>query len=202
MHISDGILSAKICAAGYAGAALVTGYALKKIKNGDIPRVSVISAVFFISSLLHFRVGPSSVHLLLLGIVGILLGPLSPLVFFTGLFFQFMMFSHGGITTLGINTVIFSIPSLLIYSGNKTIFKKTTHTVIRSVTSGVLTATGIFFAAFCILLIIYFSAKQFIGIAFLFSASHAVLAVFEGAITGLVINRILKVKPELLAFLC
>ncbi|MBD3320986.1 MAG: cobalamin biosynthesis protein CbiM [Chitinivibrionales bacterium] len=199
MHISDGILDPKICAGGYAVAAVCAGYALYRADKNDVAKISVMSAVFFVTSLIHFRIGPGSVHLVLLGPVGIILGPLCPLAFLTGLLFQAVMFGHGGITTLGVNTAAFSVSALLVFAGFKASRIIVKRDSVLSVVSGIFSALGVFAAAAIVLGVIYFSETAFAGIAALFSLSHAILALGEGAVGGIIVHRLLHIKPELLA---
>ena len=78
--------------------------ALKKLRNEDIPKVGVLSAGFFVAGLIHVPIGFASVHLVLNGLVGIILGWLSFPAIFVGLLLQSIMFQYGGITALGVNT--------------------------------------------------------------------------------------------------
>src|SRR5207302_7243319 len=64
-------------------------------------------------SLIHIRVGPTSIHLLLTGLVGVLLGPRAPLAIFVGLLLQAFLIGHGGYYTLGVNTCVMTLPALL-----------------------------------------------------------------------------------------
>jgi len=198
MHISDGILSPAVCAGGYVGAALLGGFALKKTDNERIPQVAVMSAVFFVSSLIHLKIGPTAIHLIFLGLTGIILGPLCPLAFFTGLFFQAVMFGHGGLTTLGVNTVLMSVPALIVHSGFTLILRFVHRRVYLSIAAGLVTFIGIFIAAASVLGVLYASSREFAGLAVLFSSGHAVLAVIEGAMTGAVVFQLLRIKPEMI----
>jgi len=73
MHISDGILPTSISIAAYTITALGVGYSLRKINQEDLPKIAVVSSSFFVASLIHLPLGPTSVHLLLPGMVGALL---------------------------------------------------------------------------------------------------------------------------------
>ena len=74
MHISEGILSAPVLVVGAGLTATAVAYSLKKLKHKEVPKVAILSSVFFVASLIHVPVGPSSVHLILNGIIGLLLG--------------------------------------------------------------------------------------------------------------------------------
>ena len=79
MHIPDGILPASVCVAGYAIAGGVTWVALKQIKKTsdpqvEVPKAALLAAAFFVGSSLSLPVPPVSVHLVLNGLLGIVLG--------------------------------------------------------------------------------------------------------------------------------
>jgi len=63
MHISEGILSAPVLVMGAGLTAMAVGYSLKKMEHKEVPKVAILSSVFFVASLIHVPVGPSSVHL-------------------------------------------------------------------------------------------------------------------------------------------
>jgi len=113
VHISDGVLSTPWLAGGFALTALLLWLAAWRIREEEIPRVAILTAAFFVSSLIHIRVPPTSIHLLLVGLVGVLLGPRSALAIFVGLLLQAALLQHGGFYVLGVNTCIMTVPALL-----------------------------------------------------------------------------------------
>ena len=199
MHISEGVLDAKMVISGYIVASGMAAVVLRKIKNENIPRISVMGACFFVSSLIHFKVGVSSVHLTLIGLIGIILGPSSILAIISGLFFQAVMFQHGGLSTLGVNTVVFGLPALFAHLVFKSIARKhRERRALLSLVGGIITGVSIILAASLVLLILLVSEKGLAGIAVIFSTSHVVLSVIEGTITYLVIWQILRIKPQMI----
>src|SRR5271155_732782 len=96
VHISDGVLSTPWLLGGFACAAILLWLAARSIRDEEIPRVAILTAAFFVSSLIHIRVPPTSIHLLLVGMVGVLLGPRAPLAIFIGLILQAALLQHGG----------------------------------------------------------------------------------------------------------
>ena len=200
MHISEGVLSSPVIIGGYAVSAGLTALALKRVRRGEIPKIAVMGASFFVSSLLHIKVGIPSVHLTLAGLVGIVLGTPAVLALLAVLFFQAVMFQHGGLSTLGVNTVIFAVPALLAYlaySGLGPLAGKR-HTLRALIASGV-SALAVLVGAVLVLLVLRLSGEELTGIGFLFSTAHGVLALLEGAVTFIVVRQILKVKPEMIA---
>ena len=93
MHIPDGILPLGISAVGYATGGAATWYSLRKItqkKNSQasIPKASLLTAAFFVASWIHIPVPPASVHLVLNGLLGAVLGYYAFPAILIGLFFQ------------------------------------------------------------------------------------------------------------------
>ena len=74
MHISEGVLSGPVLISGGALAAAGTAIGLKNLDYDRIARAGMLSAAFFVASLIHVPVGPANAHLILNGLVGLLLG--------------------------------------------------------------------------------------------------------------------------------
>lgn len=68
------MLSAPVLITGAAVTAGLLVVATRRLDFERIPQAAVLSAAFFIASLLSVPVGPSSVHLLLNGLMGLILG--------------------------------------------------------------------------------------------------------------------------------
>ncbi|MBK9137833.1 MAG: energy-coupling factor ABC transporter permease [Verrucomicrobia bacterium] len=112
MHLSDGILAPPVLGAGFVAAAALTAWGATGLREEETPRVAVFTAAFFCASLLHFKVPPTSVHLLLHGLLGVVLGRRALLAIPIGLALQAALLGHGGITTLGVNTTLFGLSAL------------------------------------------------------------------------------------------
>src|SRR6516225_7841330 len=112
VHISDGVLSAPWLAAGFLVAGLLALAASYRVRDEEIPRIALLSAAFFVASLMHLRLGPTSVHLLLNGLVGVVLGRRAPLAILIGLGLQAALLGHGGFSTIGINACVLTLPAL------------------------------------------------------------------------------------------
>ncbi|MSQ93587.1 MAG: hypothetical protein EXR98_03415 [Gemmataceae bacterium] len=115
VHISDGVLTTPWLAGGFALAWLMLWAGWWKLREDEIPRVAILTAAFFVASLIHIRVGPTSIHLLLTGLVGVLLGPRAAVAIAVGLLLQVLLIQHGGYWTLGVNTCVMGAPALLCY---------------------------------------------------------------------------------------
>ncbi|MBW2633120.1 MAG: cobalt transporter CbiM, partial [Deltaproteobacteria bacterium] len=115
MHISEGILSAPVLIAGGGAAIAGTALGLKAIDYDRISTVGILSSAFFVASLIHVNVGPSSTHLVLNGMVGLMLGWAAFPAILVALILQAFLFQYGGITVLGVNTVIMALPAVICY---------------------------------------------------------------------------------------
>lgn len=111
MHISEGVLKPEILVPAGIITAGLTAYLLYKIKPNDIVRTACMSAVFFVGSFVHFPLGPSSLHLVLGGVVGAFSGRFAFLSILVALLFQGVFFGFGGLSTLGVNALIIRLTS-------------------------------------------------------------------------------------------
>lgn len=115
MHLADGVLSGPVIVAGYGVAIASMAIAAKNVQEEEIPKISLMAGTFFAVSLISIPVPPTSVHPLLCGLIGIVLGGKAPLAFFPALLLQALLFRHGGLTSLGANTIMLSVPAYCSY---------------------------------------------------------------------------------------
>lgn len=197
MHISDGVLSAPVWIGGYVVTAGIAAATSRKMEAGDMPEMAVMTSAFFVASLIHVPLGPTSVHLVLNGLVGIILGPLSFLSILIGLTLQALLFQHGGITAIGANTVMMGVPALLAYK----IFDLHLKFRFRSsepVFGALAGAAGVFLGTLILALLLATTGSAFIGVAKLAILAHLPVMVVEAAISGFIVSFLMKVKPEIL----
>ncbi len=121
VHIPDGILPIGLTLGGWVAAGGMAALALSRIRarpdpGAGVPRAALMTAVFFAASLVHIPVPPASVHLLLPGLMGAVLGWYAVPAVMIGLFFQAVMFGHGGLTTLGVNTLVLGLPAMAAFA--------------------------------------------------------------------------------------
>jgi cobalt/nickel transport system permease protein len=115
VHISDGVLAGPWLAGGFVVAGLLAVLGAWRMREEEIPRVAVMTSAFFIASLMHVKVPGTSVHLLLNGLVGVVLGRRAAVAIPVGLLLQELLIGHGGFSTLGINSCIMVLPALLAW---------------------------------------------------------------------------------------
>jgi cobalt/nickel transport system permease protein len=195
MHISEGVLSPPVLLAGslLSFSGLILG--LKNLKTEKIPEIAVLSSAFFVASLIHIPIGPTSAHLVLNGIIGLLLGWATFPAIFLGLLLQALLFQFGGITTLGVNTFTMAFPPVVLgYIFRKFLQKdKISLTFVASFLVGSL---SIIFSTILVGLALYFTEKSFIPVIITLLGAHFPIAIIEGFITSFIVVYLLKVKPE------
>ena len=79
IHIADGVLTPAWQAGGLAAAAVLLAVTLRRLNEQEVVRVGLFTAAFFVASQIHIKVGVSSVHLMLNGVVGLVLRRFAPL---------------------------------------------------------------------------------------------------------------------------
>ncbi len=120
MHISEGILSGTtagqgVLLAGAVAAVAGTFVGLRRLDEEQIPKAAVLGSAFFVASAIQVPMLGSSVHLILSGLMGLVLGWAVFPVVLVGLILQLAFFSIGGPTVLGLNTVIMALPGVVCY---------------------------------------------------------------------------------------
>ncbi len=115
IHLPDGIVAQPWWIGGFAGMAAMLVIGAWRIRDEEIPRVAILTAVFFVVAQIHVPLPVGSAHLLLNGLVGVILGRRAGLAIPIGLALQMALFQHGGWTTLGVNSCVMGIPALLAW---------------------------------------------------------------------------------------
>lgn len=197
MHIADGVLPLTSIAAGWAGTGLVAGLTLRKAPFEALPKAAVMTSGFFVASLVHVPLGPTSIHLTLNGLVGIVLGPLAFPAILVGLILQALLFQHGGVLTIGVNTLMIGLPALAAYKIYALASsRKFSH---REAAAGFLAGSlAIFFSGLLLALWLMTAGREFLTISRLALASCLPLMVVEGLVSAAAAAFLAKVKPEIL----
>lgn len=212
MHIPDGVLPAQVCAAGYAIAAPVTWYSLRKINRQPdptvgIPKAALLTATFFVASSIHIPVPPVSVHLVLNGLLGAILGYYAFPAILIGLFFQAVILGHGGLTTLGVDAAMMGIPALLsyqIFRLRHPLAKRFNRRFADGICGFFAGMVGLGVAALIFMTLVITNLP--VGLdegmeqsaIYGLSLAHVPLAALEGAFTAMLVLFLQRVKPELL----
>jgi len=194
MHISEGIISAPVLTASAIVTTAGVANGLRKLAYEQIPVVAVLSSAFFVAALIHVPLGPSSVHLVLNGLMGILLGWSVFPAMLIALLLQAVFFGFGGLTSLGLNTFNMAVPALLCYY----IFRALAGTVPQYWLGMFLGALSIVLSACFVAAALFTCGKGFITVAKLVIISHVPVMIIEGFITGSIVSFLAKVRPEML----
>jgi cobalt/nickel transport system permease protein len=196
VHISDGVLTPAFGGVGLAAAAALVVFSAYRVSEEEIPRIALLTAAFFVASSIHVKVPPTSVHLLLNALVGIVLGGRSPLAVAVGLLLQMALLGHGGYSTLGVNTLVIAGPALLArptYQGLLRLCRRPSMAGFGTGFSIVVLTAFLNAAA-----LIVGGAEDWTILAAPVFLAHGALGVIEGLIVGTIVGYLAKVKPELL----
>lgn len=195
MHLSEGLLKPEILITGAVLSSALTVYAFKTLKDEDIPKTAVLSALFFLASFIHIPIGPSSVHLVLGGIIGALLGFQAFIAIFIALFLQGLLFGFGGLTTLGINLFNLATPTLIAY----VLFQLNTQTRWqKDIVWFLIGFLPLCLSALLLSLTLTLNGELFLDAATLTFLAHLPVMAIEGFMTLLALRFIEKVAPSLL----
>jgi len=199
MHIADGILSVPVIAATSTLAMAGVGIGLAKVDLDDVPKVGVLSAAFFVASLIHINIGPVSVHLMLTGLLGLMLGWASFPALAVALLLQALFFGYGGITTLGANTLSAGMAGIICYFVFlKFVRRDNTASVPFFVIGCLIGASGIILNVFFLAVTLYLSDTDFLETLIAIFVAHLPVIFIEAFVVGFILSFFRKVKPELL----
>jgi cobalt/nickel transport system permease protein len=178
MHISEGILSAPVLISGGVIAVAGTVIGLKNLDFARIMPTALLSSAFFVASLIHVPLGPGSVHLVLNGLLGIILGWAGFPAILIALFLQAIFFQFGGLVVLGVNTVTMAVPALCCYY------------LVR--------ALAIFLSSLLMALALALSDSGFLTTSKVIIGANVPIMIIEGFITMFTVTFLARVQPEIL----
>lgn len=195
MHIVDGALSDSVVIGGAVLAVAGIAYGLRKMDLDRIPQIGMLSATFFIASLIHVPVGLSSLHLILNGLIGLALGWTAFPALFIALLLQAAFFGYGGIVVLGVNTVNIAFPAVLmgLLLRQKIISSPPKQAAIWG---GVAGAGSIALTAIMVAFSLALSGDAFIPAAKLALLSHIPVLIVEALVTAATVLLLVRVKPD------
>jgi cobalt/nickel transport system permease protein len=196
MHISEGVLSGPVLISGAALTVIGTAIGLKKLDYDQIAKAGMLAAAFFVASLIHVPIGPSNAHLILNGLVGILLGWAAFPAILVALALQSVFFQFGGITTIGVNTLIMALPAIFCYL----IFGRLIHKSPRTATVAAFACgfLSVLLGGLLLGLALIFTEENFLEVSGIIVATHIPVMIIEGIITAICVAFLRKVQPEML----
>lgn len=196
MHISEGVLGAPVLIGSGVAAAALTAIGLKKMNFDRIMDVSLLTSAFFIASLIHVPLGPGSIHLVLNGLLGIILGWASFPAIVTALLLQAVFFQYGGFTVLGVNTLIMALPAIFsFYLVRPWLVNGDKKRALAAFSAGFL---AILFSSLLMATTLIASDKGFFDTAALILAAQLPLMIVEGFVTMFIVGFLAKVHPDFL----
>lgn len=196
MHIVDGALSNPVVIGGAVAAVGGIAMGLRSLPLERIPAAGVLSASFFVASLIHVPIGPSSVHLILNGLAGLVLGWAAFPALFVGLLLQAVFFGFGGLTVLGVNAVNIALPAVLVGLVFRPLVARGSA-LQGAIWGGIGGGLAIAATTLAVAVSLMLSGDEFILAAKLVFFSHIPVMVIEALLSGAAIFLARRVKPEL-----
>jgi len=197
MHISEGVLSAPVLGVGAALSAVGLAVGLKKLDYERLPQTAILAAGFFVASLVHVPIGPTSAHLILNGLLGLILGWSAFPAIFVGLVLQAVLFQYGGLTTLGVNTFSMAFSALVSYW----IFARwiKAGNALGAAAAFGAGFMGVLLSAIMVAGALALSGDEFFTAAELIIVAHLPIMVVEGLLTAAIVSFLGRVRPAILA---
>lgn len=196
MHVADGQLSGPVLAAGAVVAGGGVIQSLANLEDRAIPRVAVMASVFFGVSVWHlplFMPG-TSIHLVLAGLMGLVLGRHVFLAAAIVLALQALMFGHGGITALGVNVTALALPALIMASCCKAGMLGRSASFQGALLGGGAVVLASLIVAACYAL----SDRQYWSFLPAYFASQIPLVILESVVTASAVAVLRRGRPDLL----
>lgn len=196
MHISEGVLSPAVLAGGIALTAVGTGIGLRRADYERLTGTAVLSAAFFVASLVHVPIGPGNVHLALNGLLGLFLGWAVFPALLVAMLLQAILFRYGGIAVLGVNVFDMAMPALVChYACRPFLGRPGALRAAGAFCCGALSVAG---AALCVAVALGLSDAGFWTSARVLLLAHVPIMLVEGCVAALAVAFIAKARPELL----
>jgi cobalt/nickel transport system permease protein len=197
-HIPDGLLSAPVLIAGAVVSSALLYISLRKLEMDRIPQVAVLTAAFFITSLVSIPVGPGSAHLLLSGLMGVVLGWAVVPAVLVALILQALFFGYGGVLVLGVNLMNIALPALICgglfarWLGQGSVAKPF---LLGAMAGGL----GVMLTGLMVMLTVALSSPDYLPAAKVVMLVYLPLMAVEALVSGTVIGFIRRVAPEMLS---
>ena len=195
VHLSDGIVHPGLVIGGYALAGAIALPVAARLPERELPRLGVASAALFVGSAIAVPFIPGvSIHLVLNGVAGVILGHRAFVAVSVAVTLQAILLYQGGLGTLGLNVCIMGLPAIGAALGFRFWKPGVGGDLVSFLCGGgaVLGSTALLFG------ILVGSGEELreVGPAVLWMG--APLAVVEGVATVLIVRFLHRVKPDLL----
>ena len=180
----------------------------RQVTQQNIARAALLTAAFFVASSIRITIPPTSVHFILVGLMGAILGPLAFPAVVVGLTLQAVLVGHGGLTVLGVNALILGWPALVASVLFRTCQRGLGRWVGRSRSnlaggflagcSGTALAVALFFGLVLLGMTPDLNAEVERAATVAIVIAHGPLVLIEGFFTAAVIGFCQRVYPTLL----
>jgi cobalt/nickel transport system permease protein len=160
-----------------------------------------MTGVFFVGSAMRIPLGPTSLHLLLTGFIGLAAGRRAPIPILIALLLQLFLLQFGGLSSLGANMFMTAFPAMLLgMIAVPLLNKHRDKALIIGAASGFLAvvATVLLLGLILAQSNMRFNVGPFSTIRIL-AAAHVPLMIAETVVTAFAVQTIIKIRPE---FLC
>lgn len=195
MHVSEGILTAPVLVSGAIVAAGMTVVGLRGMDAARMVRVGLLASAFYVASLVHVPIGPGNAHLVLNGLLGLLIGWAAVPAILVALLLQAVMFQFGGLTTLGVNTVIMALPAVVCHHAFGPLVRRSGRLAgAGAFASG---ATAVLLSGLLVATVLLLAGEEFVPAAGIILAAHVPVMITEGLITLFLTAFLKRTKPEL-----
>ena len=212
MHIPDGFVSAPVAAAGtvvaVAGLAVCTRQAGRTLSERQLPLAGLAAAFFLVleAPIVPIAAGTNG-HLLGGTLAVSLLGPwLGAVVITVVTVVQTLFTGAGGLSVLGVNLVNLALVPALVGYPAAVGLRGLLGRLLRRTSAGTAVACGLAAVASVLTAAVLFTAEYALGgaaglplrtVATGTLGVYALVAVFEGLVTALVVRALLAVRPDL-----
>jgi len=171
--------------------------AVPRLHDDRIPQAALLAAALFVASLVSVPAGPVSVHLLLNGVMGLVLGWAALPAVVVALVMQMAFFGFGGVLSLGVNAFNIGAPALLCGLLLRPWLRAAgaRGAVAIGAVAGFVGVAG---TAVLLGLSLTLSGEGFGPAARVIALAYLPLAAVEAVVSGAAIGFVRRVSPELL----
>jgi cobalt/nickel transport system permease protein len=228
LHIPDGVLPGWLVLAGWICTGLILAFCIYRVRRVElarkIPLIGIVSALMIVCMTLPII--PFAYHVNLSVVAGIILGPALAFISIFIVDLIIAMFGHGGITVVGLNTIVIGAEAVLGYY-IFLIFKLLMGSYSVGWLSGIATVLSLILSTSILVGVLYAAhvnpdliidkekepyiestnhvpestAGQGVNIGVFVKTALALLAfgwVLEGVITGIVVKYVSGIRPDLI----
>ncbi|ADG94260.1 cobalamin (vitamin B12) biosynthesis CbiM protein [Arcobacter nitrofigilis DSM 7299] len=195
MHIADGVLTLESTAVVSAISLVCLYISIKSIKDEKITLAAAMSAMFFIATFIHVPLGVTQIHLVLIGVIGILIGWMSFISIFIALVLQALLLGYGGVVSLGVNLFVMGMPAIIVYYLYNMDITNRLNEKVKFFLVGFL---GTFFATLFLAIILLFSKPEYEYASYTIFIVDSGAMIIEGIISMFLLQFIKKTYPKIL----